>query len=196
MGLLAEKLLNFFHRNSEKNSKNGFIFYKIVDSAFENEEECYKIQCINTKAIFNAKMEEIVFDTSILYSLHPIQACYIGIEYAQYLNKKNNKETISEKKQKQLFNHDQTHRYGNYQLCFQDRKGKVCFKHTKTNKEFLMDPRDIALSKELIEDFDASQAFYIGLLAGIKLHNPTAKHEASNTAKKPNLRLIICKMDK
>ena len=38
-----------------------------------------------------------------------------------------------------------------------------------------MDPRDIALSKDLIEEFDAMQAFHIGYLAGLKLRLPIIK---------------------
>ena len=49
-----------------------------------------------------------------------------------------------------------------------------------------MDPRDIALTEELISEFDAAQAFYIGLTAGIKINNPT-KNLAPN---KPYLQIV------
>ena len=38
-----------------------------------------------------------------------------------------------------------------------------------------MDPRDIALSEELIQEFDAAHAFHIGLYAGHKMNNPIEK---------------------
>jgi len=62
----------------------------------------------------------------------------------------------------------------------------IAFINTKTNQDFLMDPRDIALSEELIQEFDAAQAFYIGLWAGLKLNNTT------NNKKQSHLKLIIC----
>ncbi len=66
-------------------------------------------------------------------------------------------------------------RYGAYQIVYEDRVGNLCFICDQTKKEYLMDPRDIALSRELIEEFDAIQAFYIGYLAGLRLHNPIAR---------------------
>ena len=54
-----------------------------------------------------------------------------------------------------------------------------------------MDPRDIALSEEIIQDFDAAQAFYLGLLAGLKLNNPaTKRNEIQHNKEKPYLRLV------
>lgn len=171
MGLLSEVFLNFF-KNNDTDGKLNYIFYKIVDSIFENGKEYYKIQCINTKAIFCSKIGDIVFDTDILYSLHPIQACYIGIEYAKFF--KNDNEFGSNHNQKQKNNRYLMQRYGKYNLQFLDRKKNLSFVNSKTNKTFLIDPRDVVLSKNLIEEFDASQSFYIGLNAGLKLNNPTS----------------------
>ena len=39
-----------------------------------------------------------------------------------------------------------------------------------------MDPRDIALSQSLIEEFDAAQAFCIGILAGFKFVKSAEDH--------------------
>ena len=40
-----------------------------------------------------------------------------------------------------------------------------------------MDPRDMVLSEALIEEFDAAQAFHIGLLAGLKMDDAARKGE-------------------
>jgi hypothetical protein len=53
-----------------------------------------------------------------------------------------------------------------------------------------MDPRDITLSEELISEFDAAQAFYIGLLAGLKLNNPINKLKIFQESKKTNLWIV------
>ncbi|MEO8400308.1 MAG: hypothetical protein ABI597_00745 [Gammaproteobacteria bacterium] len=53
-----------------------------------------------------------------------------------------------------------------------------------------MDARDIALSKKLITEFDATQAFYIGLLAGLKINNPAKQNREHLNTKQPNLYLV------
>ena len=123
-------------------------------------------------------IHDIVFDLDILYALHPIQGCFIGIEYAKAI-----KATIhysqSQEKQHKKFNTYPMCRYGSYNLLYKDRKGFVGFECKDNGQQLLMDPRDISLSRELIEEFDAAQAFYIGVWAGLKLANPilhTQKH--------------------
>jgi hypothetical protein len=173
---------------SNKNDKVSHIFYKIVDLIQENEY--FVLQCINTKAIFHAQIIEIVFDLDILYGLHPVQACYIGIEYSKHI-KNSNQTTIEKSNQTQKLNKYSIYRYGKYRLLFQNREGNVGFRNEFNNEEFLMDPKDIALSEELIQDFDAVQAFYIGLLAGLKINHPVKKHVIiNNNQSKPHLRLI------
>jgi hypothetical protein len=57
--------------------------------------------------------------------------------------------------------------------ALKNREGSICFVNISTNEKFIMDPRDIALTEQLIQEFDAAQAFYIGLFAGLKINNPT-----------------------
>lgn len=181
MSLLAEILSNFIQRNSKhKDIKSNHIFYKIVDSTNNNE---FALQCINTNALFYAKITDVVFDTDILYGLHPVQSCFIGIEYAKYIKK----HTSNSKTHPQKINQYSLSRYGHYNLCYQNRNGELCFINNLTNEQFIMDPRDIALSEELINEFDAAQAFYIGLLAGLKI-NSSAKQ--NKNPKKPLLYLV------
>ena len=54
-----------------------------------------------------------------------------------------------------------------------------------------MDPRDIALSEEIITEFDASQAFYIGFLAGLKINIFIDTINSNHSKiKKPTLYLV------
>lgn len=188
MGLLKEKLSNIFYKNRHAvDDKEKYIFYKIIDSYFLEDGEHYTIQCINKKSMFNAKINEIVFDTDILCGFHPIQACYIGMEHAKQFKTLNDP---SEKNYDHVKNNCIS-RYGIYTLLSQDRKGNICFAKKDSLEQFIMDPRDIALSKELIVEFDASEAFYIGFLAGLKLHNPVKNSPASqHQPKKPYLRVV------
>ncbi len=187
MNLFVEILTSFTKKHHSKDDKANYIFYKIVDSDVTHEN--FVLQCINTKAIFRSKISEIVFDTDILYGLHPIQACYIGIEYSKYLKSLNTTQ-LDKNQVKAKLNKYSVHRYGSYILTFQNRTGEVGFVNHVTNDDFLMDPRDIALSEELIAEFDAAQAFYIGLLAGLKLNNPVKQLEIDKKYQKPHLVVV------
>ena len=79
-------------------------------------------------------------------------------------------------------------RYGCYSLCYQNRNGKLCFIHNITNEQFIMDAYDIAFCEELIAEFDSTQAFYIGLLAGSKIIYQ--EKACYLKAKPPNLFLV------
>ncbi len=185
---LLTAILSCFSRKKLKHHgiKSNHIFYKIVDSI--NDEE-FTLQCINTNALFYAKITEIVFDTEIRQGLHPVQSCFIGIEYAKHVKKDESKlKTIKVNNQK--INQHSLNRYGCYSLCYQNRNGELCFINNITNEQFIMDPRDIALSEELISEFDATQSFYIGLLAGLKINNLEKQYENHLDIKRSHLYLV------
>lgn len=179
MNLFAEILSTFIAPNTYS-KMNNCIYYKLVDSKKENEY--FLLQCINKKATFHAKLSEIVFDTDILHGLHPIQSCYIGLEYSKHAMKESNYHQGKS-------NNYSVYRYGKFRLSSQNREGNICFINESTNEAFLMDPRDVCLSKDLIQEFDAAQAFYIGLLAGLKINNPITRDNINNKSK-PYLRVI------
>lgn len=191
---LLRSILNTFKRvfydkafKRWHSSKNPHILYKIVDSNTTSQEELYKIQCINTKAIFTISIQDLVFDIPILYGLHPVQGCFIGIEYAKII--KNNNFL---KRNNKLSSNQLAYRYGSYNLRYQNRQGFLGFENIMNNEQFLMDPCDIVLSKTLIEEFDVAQAFFIGIQAGFKFNFPlkptTSLHNKNNQFK--HLRLI------
>ena len=172
-------------------NKNAFILYKIVDSYEVKNNEYYRVQCINTKGILQLTLEEIVFDFDILHGLHPIQGCFIGIEYAKVIKATTGEAAKSHTKSQNMLNKYSTSRYGKNNLIYQDRNGLLGFECSYKGGEFLMDARDIALSKELIEEFDAAQAFCIGVFAGLKFVNPVSIHQNSDKTKKIDyLRLV------
>lgn len=174
-----------------KIDKNDFIMYKIVDFYKFKNNEYYKVQCINTKGILQLPIEDIVFDLDILHGLHPIQGCFIGIEYAKVIKMTIAEGVKSHVKSQNMLNKYSMNRYGNNNLMYQDRNGLLGFECSSTGEEFLMDPRDIALSREFIEEFDVAQAFCIGVLAGLKFVNPVSKHQNSGKTQKVDyLRLV------
>lgn len=150
---------------------NEYVLYKIVDSYIDEGKEYLQVQCINTKAVVNYSLIEIIYDIQTLHGLHPIQGCFIGIEYGKSL--RTPKEPSNQVPQKNFLVRS-SRRYGKNNLIYQDRHGFLAFESIwGSNKEILlMDPRDIALSRDIITEFDASQAFCIGVFAGLQLANP------------------------
>lgn len=159
----TSQITHFFSKDKDDKSKINYIFYKLIDSKYIDDKVYYQIQCTNKKAFFFANLEEIVEDTSLLYHFHPSQACYLGLQFSnqQYPH-------YSKKEAFRLLS-----RYGRYKLKYQTRDGGFCFTHRVTQADCLMDSRNLALSDELIKEFDASQAFYIGWSAGIKIRKDT-----------------------
>lgn len=184
-----KKISEFIYKRkscNENDKRVSHIFYKIVEA--DEQGESYVLQCINTSTTLRATMNEIVLNKKILASFHPVQACYLGIEYSKYLQTPAGKEAL-DKNIKLNPNTYLLHRYGIYKMHYEDRAGDIFFMCQKTKKSHLMDPRDIALSRELIEEFDATQAFYIGYLAGIKLKNPVRSSQTT-TSIVPRLKLV------
>ncbi len=178
MGVFAE-IFGFINKQSFA-SKDKHIFYKIVDSDHSGR---FILQCINTKATILTNLSDLAHDHTLISALHPIQACFVGIEYTSALSKSLLSSSIKTSPQSV----EQIHRYGKYCLCYQDRQGDITFVDHQSKKEYRMDPRDIALDQELIEEFDASQAFYIGMCAGTKLKK---RIKSVDTQKHPYLRLV------
>ena len=166
-----------------KADKNEHILYKIVDIYIEKDMEYFKCQCSYSKAVLHLTIQDIVFNLDILHGLHPMQGCFIGVEYATVLKSSANNPKLQKKQHHQL-NTYPICRYGSHNLLYQDRKGYVGFECRDNDEQFLMDPRDIALSRELIEEFDAAQAFYIGVWAGLKFANPIINAQEHNKKRK------------
>lgn len=184
MGLLAGILGNVSLKNKTYVNMSNYIFYKIVDSLPDSSIYC--IQCINTSVIFRMDISTLLSEMHIVLGLHPIQACYIGIEYAKYLDsfKMNEASNL-------MYSMDlNDNRYGRYQLQYLDRKGNVIFECNKTEKVISLNPTEIALSKALIQEFDAAQAFYIGLLSGLKMKK---NQDQTSTFSQPNVHLSLVK---
>lgn len=163
---MINELLGVLIKTKIIEKRSEYIFYKIVN--FNEKISKYLIQYINTKATFHSSLNEIVSDTDVLYGMHPVQACYVGIEYVMNL-KESNSACVHTNKTIESFLYC---RYGLLYLRYMDRKQNLFFENIETKEEFYMDPRDISLSEDIINEFDAIQAFHIGFLAGLKMCKP------------------------
>lgn len=141
----------------DEDKKFNYIHYKIID--YDEQKSKYRLQCINTSATFQASLFEILDDDSIIKGLHPVQACYVGLQYAD----SNRIYPL----QKSSLSMDQK-RYGRFCIKSQDRNNNICIYDEIKEIEFTMDPRDIALSEPILIGLDAIHSFFIGIFAGLK----------------------------
>ena len=68
-------------RTKKIDQRSMCIFYKIVEA--ETCRKSYVLQRINTNIIFRASITDLVLDNKTLSSFHPVQACYLGMEYSR-----------------------------------------------------------------------------------------------------------------
>ena len=123
-----QKILRYFLQDNENH-----IFYRIVDN--DQNEWRYKIQCMRTRNILTLSLLDTISDRDIIYGLHPIQACFIGIELSLYL--KLNPGNPSMKNVVQIRNYSIS-RYGRYRIYSENRDGTVSF----IDKNTEVDPKN------------------------------------------------------
>lgn len=184
------KTLNqiFYSKPVKDKEQNSYILYKIVDSYVINQVEYFKVQYINTKAIMILSLNELIFDIPILYGLHPIQGCFIGIEYSKAIQRNLGIDQVYSKTSQLA---ELESRYGLYNLLYQKRNGLLGFENKLTNHQLVKTPQEIALSKDFISEFDVSQSFVIGLIAGQKIDlDWKSKDSFNNTVPYRQLKLV------
>lgn len=149
-----------WHLNNNRLSANHL--YHIVDIASKHD---YLVYCSQTQSSFNKSLSKIVFDLTILYNLPPIQACAIGLAYAQF-TKKNGSQF-----EKLYPIHASSYpEYGVLKVQFQTRNGDIGYINTETDQCSIVDPRQLVVNEHLIGQFHAQHAFHIGFHAGLKIN--------------------------
>ena len=174
-----------FYIGTKKNQQKDNVIYKIID---EGQEDSYMLQCINSKTVFEANILEIVFDTDILHGLHPLQSCFVGIEYALYVKltgkiQKNNALHMD------MLGVDKITSFSRFKLKYINRKGFICYTDTTTNEEEIIDPKEAVFIDYIIKGFHPGESFYIGYCAGKKMkfeNNVVYLHKDKNNIKKIN----------
>jgi len=171
---------------------NLFInFFKLY---FPEKKHLYKIEEINEylnqvviscrrkNAILVSTIEDIGHDQYIINYLPPHQACWIGYYFGKnwFLNKMAQQKTNSSESQYP------NHQDSNYKIIYQNRRGELIYQNSYDGFVYTMDPIELAKSKT-ITLFNASQAFYIGFLAGLKSTKDVNKKLNIN---KPILKLV------
>lgn len=121
---------------------------------------CYGVRIITIKA----PISQIVGDVTIILNLPSDQSCWLGYYFGRFYAQSWNAA------------HDFHTRGGNFLLKFRkgrfkifslDRNNYLTYTDVKTNESFKESPLEIAQNHLLINQFDSSQACYIGILAGL-----------------------------
>lgn len=177
----SDTLLWLTEKYHKRTSRKNYIFYRIVDYIADTDE--FLLQCINTKATFSMSLCDLILDSEVLFGLEPGQACFIGLKYSQLQHSA----SIDASK----LSHETIPLQSRYGLFIIENKlpnGALQILHKKTYERIVMDPRDIALSEEMINEFDASQAFYIGVLSDGNIEKP--RSNPTRQFKNTHLRII------
>ena len=154
------KLLTKIRDLRKKNSV--FCDFKLI--GYKNN--ILKFQVINKRATFSVPINSILKEFNYIYWISPKEAAYIGNKLSKI--NPNLKRTLSAKNNQNIHSLF-LNRYGKYAISGFERFGGISFIYNKSKKnELTLDPREIAFS-ELINEFDSSEAFYIGLQAGYKI---------------------------
>jgi hypothetical protein len=127
------------------------IRYRIVD----NDGEYYILQCVTLRTTFKLKMEELANNAGIVSNLSSEQACYVGIKHAQNFDMRRSANYVKLLSRK-----------GRYKICYEAKNKDICFIDLREKLEYIMDPRSIAFNPNILREFDPTQCFYIGYLAG------------------------------
>jgi len=170
-----------------KNTDRHPVYYRI--SSIDPENQTAILHLIHKSIFIKQTFAEIISDTEIIEGLSCQQACWIGVYYGKALRNalKSKSHFKNIKKPSYLLQH----KYGCYKIVSENRDGTIGCIHIKTRKELIAHPVSIAQDNTFIKHFDANQACYIGILAGIAIEKKGSISEAEiKRASVPYLRAV------
>jgi hypothetical protein len=162
------------------NTPPGVIF-RIIDINPETLDAV--IKCINTRTTLKDKIPHLIKDKDVIAGLAPNDACWLGYYYGQAVQ---NKSSSTIKKITWEVSFLMRNTRGKYRIHSMDRDGMISYLDTVKNLSYDEHPLAIAKNAALINQFDPSQACYIGVLSGLNANEPNKKVHFT----KPNLRLV------
>jgi len=150
---LSEKFLEIkdFLDNSHTMSD---IEYQIVD--FNQLTDCYTLQSTRDFSVYQIKTVTLITNVDILARIHPKQAYYLGL--AHHKNQLIDIQAFSSAKQSST-----------YQLHSLTRKSHICLLN-KVNKELNIFSLEQIANNDILGQFDALHALYMGAILGKHLN--------------------------
>ena len=143
-----------------KIQKERKIFFRIVDI----NENFIELHVKGKSASAKKKVVDIIYENHIISGLSSCDACSLGVYYGFNLKNMCN-DKIPIKYPLLCMNNS-----GRYRLLYEERDGNIAYMNTITNEKFVKSPICLAKDYNTIEQFDPTQACYIGILAGSKCH--------------------------
>ena len=154
-----DNVKNFYKDVLYRIQKEKKIFFRIVHI----DENHIELQVKGkTASLKKTKVVDVIYEHHIISGLSSRDACTLGVYYGYNL-KKIGRENCSINYPLLCINNE-----GRYRLVNEDRDGNIGYMDTKTNEIFLNSPIYIANNAMIIDQFDPTQACYIGILAGYR----------------------------
>ena len=177
--MIAGRIKYYFAKLlSLKNIDFHPVYYRI--SSIDAEKQTVILHIIHKSIFITLTFAEIISDSEIIEGLSCQHACWVGVHYGKALrlalDGKSHLKNI--KKPSYLLKH----KYGQYKITGENRDGMITCLHVKTKKELTIHPVSIAKDELFMNHFDANQACYIGMLAGMaigKKQSPSAEKQSS-----------------
>jgi hypothetical protein len=139
------------------------VIYKVID--INPDTLNVVIRCINTTTNVKDKIPYIIKDKDILSGLEPVEACWLGYYYGRAIQKKS-ADVVKKSTDDVSFLLRNTR--GKYRIHSLNRGGMISFIDTSTNVISEKLVIRIAKDEAMVNQFDPSQACYIGILAGLQ----------------------------
>lgn len=186
---LFAKIKYFFTRlYALKNKYVRTVRYRI--SSIDTEKQTVLLHIIHKNIFLKQTLRDIIHDPEIIDGLSCRQACWVGVYYGiarrrAMMNAYRN----DDRKPPSNLPYLLRYKRGRYKVIRIHRDGTVGCVYVKTQRELTVLPVDIAQDDIFIQYFDANQACYIGMLAGMMLE----KEKQASEKKHPSSYLRVVK---
>lgn len=156
------------------------ILYRL--SSIDIEKQTAVLHVISKNIFIKLTFAEIISDSEVIEGFSCREACWMGAYYGQALRAAVDGKTHLRNIKKPVYL--LKHKYGQYKIICENRDGTIGCLHIKTRKELTIHPLSIAQDDLFIKQFDANQACYIGILAGMAMKKKQNASDSEN--KKPS----------
>ena len=161
---ILNKFFNYLFVADDGEKKEGNLNFRID----ECKNGIVRFQFINTRQTHDIELSRVLEDTDYIIGLHPIEACYLGVEF-ELLNV-----ALTEAHKTKIEYISKLYRFGElkYLSTVPDLSGdKIRYKDIIHNEIYIKCPIKLSKSLNLIDKFDPAQAFVIGIEAQKKINH-------------------------
>jgi hypothetical protein len=138
---------------------------RIVDFDVEKQEVIFRLAM--KSPVFRLPIIEAIYHSGLVDLLAPLEACWLGGYYGRHISASFQAKTTTppDKQIKFLWKDSQAQ----YRVMSLNRHQDICYCDQKNKKIFTESALSIANNRYIISKFNATQACYIGVLAGLMM---------------------------